>query len=347
MKSLITFSGQIFDHVPEITTEKDFNTILPFVKQAERVILTPIIGKEMLTFLQNFDANSSGSESASASESSSESQSEKLSNPDANVLKHTCQRICAYSFAFEFSKTGDVHFSSMGLQSIETQSHKGVFEYQKRDVMNAYAQRLDESIDHLLDLLDEIKPAIWPKELRGKYTTAFILNAFRFSNYCNIFNSHRTFAALKPLIEDAELIRLKPVIGEQLLEKLKLTASGRKKDTDSEQRVRLEGILISVLIPRALANFAIADAIDTVSLRVFADGVSFASYLGLSERKMGEAITEKEVRKRAHLTRGETYLAEIRELLQQNTDIFPEYTPLDPAISTSIPNTAESNHFII
>ncbi len=327
-ETIIKTAEQVAVIIPEITDEKEFSTIKPHIEFAEESILLPLIGEELLQYLRNYTPDASGSASPGSA----------ITHDIAQKLIKLCSAVTAYSFAFEYSKTGDVNFTSMGMQGIETGNFKGVFEYQKRDVMNAYAQKLDQATDSMLLYLEKVKPAMWPAYLRTDNNSLFINNAADFSRICNIFNSRRTFLAIKPIIEDVEISIILPITGKVLFDILK-----QPSPQDSSARSTTIKTLKAYAI-RAIANRVIADALDKVSLRLFSDGVSFASFLGIQSKDRNIMVSEKDNRKKAHLTTSESYLTLIRKILEDNAPQFPEYTPLDSG-SVGHDNTGRK-HFL-
>lgn len=343
MNLLVNDTLQLQNYIPELTTEKDFSSIKPHISHAENNVLKKLIGAKLLTALRNYDPDASGSSSASASGSAA------TDNQLAEARELAIAAV-AYCFAFEFSKTGDVHFTSMGIQSIETNSHKGAYEYQKRDVMTQYASRFDMAVDNLLQYLDENNVSLWPEALRAEYKASFIQNAAEFSKHCNIFESRRTFIALKPLIADAHVLNIIPITGKALFDDL-LSKVNTFKDPAAQltEKQKIEKDLVTVIIPKAVANLVMADAIQTVSIKVFADGFTFSSFLGMNVKGYQEQLTEKDIRRKAHLDRAQVYLNTLRGILEASQALFESYTPLpviDPT-STDIINSADRNHFFM
>lgn len=340
-KTIIKTTEQLQEYLPEVAYEKDFKTCVPLIVDAEDNILQPLIGTDLLEFLRQYDPSASGSPSGSASASG-----ESINPEVAARVHYLASKASAYAFAFELSKTGDVKFTSMGLQTIGTDSHQNIFEYQKRDLMAAFAQRMDTAIDSLLIYLEKKKPQIWPEDLRTEYAASFIRNAKEFSRHCNIFESRRTFLAIKELISDNELIKIKPILGEKLFDELKKVLTGKGKEDKDPKRTEIEQSLIKAYIPKALANAALADALETVSLRLFADGATFATFLGLNHKSRDLDFSEKDSRRKSHYNRADTYLRLIRTTLNEHSELFPEYTPEDNA-AIDYDNDPEDNHFVM
>lgn len=342
MKTIITNESIIQRYVPEITAEKDFSTMLPYLIHAEENEIKPLIGADFLQLLRDYDGD------ASASYSASNSGAVANSYIQLPRIIDLASEVIAYNFAFEFAKTGDVHFTSMGIQTVSTETHKSAFEYQKNDVLKHYAQRFDTAVDNLLSFLEENNITFWPDHLRTHYNNLFTRNASEFSKHCNIFNSRRTFLALRPIIEDVQLIHIRPVTGEKLFETLVSKIPDYHKPQDNLTKTqKIEHELITRLIPRAVANQAVADALNAVSLRLFGDGYSFASFIGLFNKVHSAYLKEKDDRVRLHQTRAQTYLGMIRDKLEKNADAFPDYPALpseDPDITYQ--NKKDKNHYL-
>ena len=340
-RTLITSTEQLKYFVPHIAHEKDIDTCLPALREAQENILIPLMGEELLDILLDYDPQASDSASASASASESASASQELQDIQKAKLRKKTEAVTAFYLMYDLSRTGDVHFTSMGLQSLETDTHKGAFEYQKRDVMKSASEKLDNAEEQLFKLLEKYKPAAWPEELRAENAPFFIRSASQFSKHCNIFNSLRTFKAMHGILEANEMIFIAPVLGETLFHELKKGDEINK----TQDRIASEKYLRERIIPAALANLVMADALDTLSLRFNGDGYTFASFLGLTEKNRSSHEQQKDQRLKRHQMRAETYLLEITRYLTSKAELFPEFTPPDNGV-TPFKNDPESNHFI-
>lgn len=318
IKTIVKNTETLKKFIPELTNTKEFHVIKPHLFYIEENVIKSIIGKALLDKLRNNTEE----------------------EPEDKLL--FAQIATSFGAAFELSKTGDVHFTSMGIQSLETDNAKGIYDYQKRHLMKSYSDKMDSAIDSFLEVLEKNPPSEWPAELRTENKKSILPNAKEFSKYCNIFGSRRTYLALKPIIKENERILFKKLLGEDLYEEIFKTLTGEGSGEKNEKRIKAEKELIKEHLAPALAHSTIADALDLVSIQMFADAYTFSSFLGISEKHKASDISEKDARKKRHKERAKVFLESTSEYIKENAELFE----IETDIPTTFENDIDKNHFV-
>jgi hypothetical protein len=344
MSLVINTSDELREFIPELTYEKDWNALKPRVQLAEDDTIRKVIGPAMLnTFRALAQPEESGSPSGSASASG------EADTHHAEAL-FRLRRAIAFLVAFDMTKTGDVFFTSSGLQTISSNTNKSAFEYQKRDMMNDYAEKLDTAIDDLLEYMEEHKDSFGDWTGTSYYTATkdlLVANATQFSQAVNINNSRRTFMVLRPFISDNETLYLVETLGEELYLKLKDFVKDPSTATDESQKNKMDILIGRYLVP-ALANYSMADAINMVSMRFAGEFVTFASWMGLNKNREQRLREETHDRTQRLVTRGSAMLKKALDYIISNAAAFPEFTvpETENTGSVKITNDVDNHHFL-
>ncbi len=249
-------------------------------------------------------------------------------------LAEMLQGALANYVALKYTPVSDSFFTSMGLQTMESDSQKGAYAYQKTDRMNKYAADGDTWLDQALAFL-EAHPEEFPHwNPDGRYSHWAFRSAREFDRFYGIGSSRRTFIRLLPIIRRVESLEVIPVLGierKRMLEQWR--ASGEPTDSGDVSGDTL-GLWLGMVQP-ALANLTMSRAIRELSFRPVSDAVQVASFFQPTKStQVSESFVDR-VSERAE-TDGQGFLHRLGFLLRDSVDGYMEFE-----------NSKDKKHFII
>ena len=249
-------------------------------------------------------------------------------------LAEMLQGALANYVALKYTPVSDSFFTSMGLQTMESDSQKGAYAYQKTDRMNKYAADGDTWLDQALAFL-EAHPEEFPHwNPDGRYSHWAFRSAREFDRFYGIGASRRTFIRLLPIIRRVESLEVIPVLGierKRMLEQWR--TSGEQADSGDVSDDTL-GLWLGMVQP-ALANLTMSRAIRELSFRPVSDAVQVASFFQPTKStQVSESFVDR-VSERAE-TDGQGFLHRLGFLLRDSVDGYMEFE-----------NSKDKKHFII
>ena len=210
-------------------------------------------------------------------------------------LAEMLQGALANYVALKYTPVSDSFFTSMGLQTMESDSQKGAYAYQKTDRMNKYAADGDTWLDQALAFL-EAHPEEFPHwNPDGRY-------------------SHWAFRSAR------EFDRFLGIERKRMLEQWR--ASGEPTDSGDVSGDTL-GLWLGMVQP-ALANLTMSRAIRELSFRPVSDAVQVASFFQPTKStQVSESFVDR-VSERAE-TDGQGFLHRLGFLLRDSADGYMEF----------------------
>ena len=249
-------------------------------------------------------------------------------------LAEMLQGALANYVALKYTPVSDSFFTSMGLQTMESDSQKGAYAYQKTDRMNKYAADGDTWMDQALAFLEAYPSEFQNWNPDGRYSHWAFRSAREFDRFYGIGSSRRTFIRLLPIIRRVESLEVIPVLGierKRMLEQWR--ASGEPTDSGDVSGDTL-GLWLGMVQP-ALANLTMSRAIRELSFRPVSDAVQVASFFQPTKStQVSESFVDR-VSERAE-TDGQGFLHRLGFLLRDSVDGYMEFE-----------NSKDKKHFII
>lgn len=220
-----------------------------------------------------------------------------------------------------------VSLSGSGLMQKTTGDRKGLYQWQKIEYENSHLDAGYSALDSLLELLwanrNDANFVTWKDSLAEKRSVALVINTAKdFNEYYAIGSSRRTFEALKSSINTAELMVLKPLLGDALFAEIKAQITGfNVSATNAKILPQIKGLV---------ANSAIKRALGLLSFKLTADGlmVTTVTSTGSDSSKQLNTPTPDMVRENKALAQEsvDSYVSDLLAYLHANIDSYPLFT---------------------
>lgn len=292
--TLIKNTDTVKSHV-NINLNFDWGSIEPFVKQAERQYIQPLIGKKL------YDA-------WSLAVPVPENQKEVYdlfieASANLSMLKYIPQ--------------GNVVVSDTGIQNNSNEYTKPAEWWQIRDLQRAYEGNGLTAIDEALKIMESNEANFIDWVGTEGYTVfkeIYTNKTQDFQRYFNINNSRRTFLSLRPyLLESQEQIF-------NWINASTITTISNQSVPESLQAYRY--------MQAAQVNFTVAKAASSGVFLLKSSGMFTRSEeASLSNTKIDKLSEEELYRlKNDRITAGEEYLKKVKKILLDHPDIFPDFS---------------------
>lgn len=235
-------------------TSANFASVKPTLRHVEAVRLTPLIGKELYTALN--DAYTAASTEADLSEVLQD-------------LLEGCRKVIAPYFAFHFTPKAEVKLGDGGAMRQETQSSKTAYKDQVARFREANLQEAEQQSELLLEFLDENKadyPLWTASKAFEKYQQLFIKTAFSFNELFPSHSPYRNYWAMRSKMVQVEQQNIKHAIGETLFDALKeRDAAGTLTEMDAKLLYKLNC---------SIAYLTVSFSIPYLGVRMDANGLT-------------------------------------------------------------------------
>ena len=216
---------------------------------------------------------------------------------------------------------------------------KPIAQWQKKDLQNTYRTKAHKALDRLLAFLDENADA-FPKFKESKaYKTVnqfFILNAKEFNRYRYINDSHLVFKKLAPSMRYVENHILKPLLGDNLFDSVKMQFIDNQVDEYNKPLIPL--------LKEALAWLTFQDGMSDILTEIGYDGIIQLSEEGRTPIKTDLAeILAQDSHSKAH-----QMVFRIKQFLQDNVRDYPLFEGTTHYVEDShLPYQPRSNDKVI
>lgn len=311
--SLFKDQAQLVAAIPSIHSSITFDKFEPYINDAEQVYLTKYIGQEFYDELKT--QNNAGALSA-------------------NNLKvfSLIQQASGYYGIYQSQKFNMISISNVGAAETANRESTAVRQW-VFNISHANAIRTADSIlDTALEIMEKTPAnfAAWKaSSAYSDHQELFITSADEFSKYRNINGSRRTFLALKSFMENAEHNKVKAAIGITLFDTLKTTIIA--------ETITPANTALLPYIERFVAHHSLWEGADQLALDISAGGIRTIS----EADGVGSRITSNEqlynAWKNEMRAQAETYYAQIKQFLEDNTADYPDYES-DEASTNNTPS---------
>jgi len=298
MASLITTIEQLRKYVKLSYNVKDVQT-LPDFEMPQWVYLKPILGKTLYDALVATPTN-----------------------PDYATLLEFARAVIAPTAIFHALPTTQALITDMGLKTMSSDTMQAAHRWEYKEVREELQNKAGFAAERLIEYLIEKKSELdWQNE--GVENCIFKTGQDFGTEYF-IYQPYRTFIQMLPVIREVEDHTIVTTIGDFY-----------KSFIASTPNTQLEKTLMQYL-RRAVANLAIAKAIESLSVKITANGFTVrmgddADDPNRSDKTAGisflGADTQIEAKRKSAIEAGNKYLLQAKDLLDSNAsaDVFADY----------------------
>jgi hypothetical protein len=218
----------------------------------------------------------------------------------------------------------------------EDEGRKTAYKYQVNEFRDYYLNKGWDALERMLKFLEKNKAdyPLWDNSDEATNHRSLFLNyASDFKKAFLRTISRYTFEILRPVIEEAEELAIKPLLGKAQYEDL--------KDEPSDEQKK-----VIPLLQKAIAHLTMSVAIRRTWVKVDGKKVVQAETLepqgyvkeGVASMKSIASVIEEEKEFAAR------WLTEIKDYLEENIDTFPLYKAHIDAIAAAEEQEEETNH---
>lgn len=201
-----TFLAEVKTFIPaSAATSKE--RLWPFVDDAERKYILPLLGRELYDDLQTLKNNSDDWSGTDEDRTKSDELLRLIKLSEINL---------AYYIGFDLL---NARISDLGFQRAETESFKGLYKYQESNIRNYFKETGFNGLDDILQYLEDYIEYFPEWEDAAAYTlrkSAIIKDSKTFNTICSINGSRLIFLALQPYIQQVMDIDIKTCLGETI-----------------------------------------------------------------------------------------------------------------------------------
>lgn len=206
-----TFLEEIQGILPvSVATERA--KLWPFIEQAERKYIFPLLERDLYDDLQKFCNDRSNWQSGSIGDSGEDTRM----TTELIKLIRIAELNLAYFIGFDIL---NVHISDAGFQRIgESEAFKGLYKYQEENLRKYFETAGYNGLDDMLKYIEDYIEYFPEWEESNNYTarkTAIIKNAETFDAICFIGKSRLTFLRLQRYMNEIIDFEIKPLLGDE------------------------------------------------------------------------------------------------------------------------------------
>lgn len=267
--------------------------------------------------------------------------------PTQIALLPYVQRPLALITFHEYAKIGGIQFGESGIFRVENEHQKSAYKYQENEYKDYMLLNGYETIEEMLIFLAENAEdyPLWKNSESAEKSQALFLNyATEFRMIYSQDISRYTFEILRPILEDLEYFAIRPTVGQDTLDLLRLSISN--KDSSPSQRILLK------FIQKALASFSIEEASKRNLVRI--EGRKIIQSETLEPQGYEKVSTAKNNQLSISLRHndewGNRHISALKNYLETHPDEFPEYhiwqetLKAESTTETIIPETDKRIH---
>jgi len=323
---ILTKASEIQNFLPT-SVSISFDRLEPFFEVAENKYLKELFGLDFLDELNAYYAASTQS-----------------SKEMTKVLK-LAQRVVTYLAFFEGFDVLNVSIKDSGIFRVEDENNKSLFNYQEKNLRDYFSKTGYNTIEDILEYMEAnlTKFATWANSGAYQDQREHLINtAKEFTKiYRPLKNSRLVFLNILSDLQAAEDFDIKPILGEDLFEKLKDLVL----DKDIEKPEFLEYKKLLPYVNKPLVYYTAVRCVKSLGANFTDKGLFFASFENTDKNfKRETQSTDKTLA----LIDGATenarmYREQLEEYLVTNKLKLPEYSDFigddEPTFDPTFDNT--------
>jgi hypothetical protein len=312
-ESLNTKAAEIKQYI-SVNASIAYKSISPYIESAERDFIKPLLGsdqyQELLSYYDDPSSWDPGEGSASAGNL-------------ALLLKMVQRPLINIAYWRGFPMLS-VNLGDSGAFRTEREGQKPLFQYQEENLKNSFKQDGFNSLDNLLEFLEE-KINDFPKfKDSDNYTvfkSKFIRTAPEFNLIYNIGSSRLVFLRLQPFIDQVNDFEIIPALGRSFFDEIKaIMVSGA-------DLLDLQKQLID-LIKKVQAFMSVSRGITELGINITDKGLFFDTTQSTGTNIRNQSVIPDNhldmLRRNADNT-GKAYMQYLLDFLHTNILDFPTY----------------------
>lgn len=301
--------------------------VMPFIKQAERDYIQPVISKDLYDALNE----------------SYNAENHELTGEEISLLKAVQESLANLAIML-WLPFGQVQFNSGGIHIVSNDTMKTAFQWQINEVEQALYKAGFSAIEHLISFLEvnaDDYPEYKDSDERKELFSHFINSAKEFNRHFDIEISRYIFLKLLPSMNRVEEDKIRSVLHDELFDEIKDQILNGTLTDDNKKLLRY--------IRPIVANFTIAKAIDKLPLEISGAGISIIYTAGSSEKKPAD-INRNASLKNSCEAEAENLLKQLSDFLHKNADTYPLFKNSDAYTenrSSTFENDSNSGIFFV
>lgn len=286
----------------------DINLLKPYLEMAEKRYLQKVLGKEQFTDLET------------AYQNSIKETPVALDQEDI-VLLHYCRQVIVPLSFYLGADNLDVSVDATGIRRSENENKKTAYQYQKNDFLknqfNLGLERMDNLYGFLEENIDDY-PLYAASEIRAGLNKLLIRSLADFERQVSIRESFWLFLHLRDIMEDVELTRVIPNMGEHY--------ETIKSKIDSDQNLTADENEILTYAKKTIANLSLNEVVNRLPVQLDSDGalMVFAENTKTINAKLPADDQKLNRLKEQYLNTGNNYFEMMVNKIQQLADAINE-----------------------
>lgn len=311
---IVNTTAEIRQYLP-VNISLSIENLKPFIEPVEQKYLVKVIGQEQYDSINDYV------------------KSNVYNEKNAALLKHCLPPVVFLSVleGFDFL---NVEFSDSGFHRNESDTKKGLYGYQERNIKSFLKNSGFNALENLLKFLEEHIDD-YPKwadsdECTNAYDS-LIRNATEFTKFwVQLKGSAIVFRQLKSAMQRAEDFHIRGLIGDKLIDSIKELIKDREIDLPEKNKYKL----LLPYIQKPLAYLTVYEGADELGAKLTDKGLYFEE-VSNSTDNISEVITSEriEIIKMQARTSGKIYLTNLIDYLNKHNVYFAEeYTPINNTV---------------
>jgi hypothetical protein len=293
-----------------VNASLEFDTLKPYIKQAERKHIKALIGAEQFAVFDEEDVLETGIVQIQIVDSGS--QNANIVEAHDLAQEAICNFAMYYALPIVNSQITEAGVFNSTNQDVNTASDKNFKELQ-RSFKRAAHEALDEMFKVMESNLSDFTE--WTtNEVYKEHQSLLVNSTAIFDKHYTIFNSRQTFLALKAEIKIVEFQYIKSVIGADLLEAIKAPQTNENR---KEAKELLQQSIVCFTVAKVMQNGLFV--LDATGMSARFDVLPYEKIKGVSNNHVTETQKNK-------IAEAEQFLKLALAVITENTDDFTEYT---------------------
>ncbi|WP_233898353.1 DUF6712 family protein [Tenacibaculum piscium] len=275
----------------------DIENLEPYLLKAERNLLKPLIGVGQISVFE-----------------------QELTDPVLIYAQKLAQDAVANFGYYLYLPIGAVQISDAGILVVESDKAKQASDKKFKELQRSFKKSAHEALDDLLDYMEQYADKFldwFNSDYYTVYKELLVNRTSVFNKYYYIFNSRQTFIAMMPTIRIVEDQFIKPVIGKKLLDDLKSNQTIQER---KEVKEYLQQAIVAFTVMKTVDNGMFV--LDARGMHMKFDVLPYEKSVTNVNLKVNDFLTRT---KRNKQVAGEEYLKMAKEVILDNTALFPEF----------------------
>jgi len=313
---IINTTAEIRQYLP-VNISLSMESLKPFIEPVEQKYLVKVIGQAQYDIINDYAKSTTHDD-------------------DKDALLKLCMPPVVFLSVLEGFDFLNVEFSDSGFHRNESDTKKGLYGYQERNIKaflkNSGFNALENLLKFLEDNIDTYQDWADSDECTNAYDS-LIRTATEFTKFwVQLKSSAIVFRQLKSAMQRAEDFHIRGLIGDTLIDTVKELIKDREIDLPINNKYKL----LLPYIQKPLAYLTVYEGADELGAKLTDKGLYFEQVdAGLIPDNISETspIERIDIIKKQTRASGKVYLTNLIDYLNKNIADFPdEYTPISNTV---------------